>query len=79
MVENIYLVEKLAVIIVAVPAEQKMLTHARDLLVLFRVIFFCPNMAFCSISKVLYKGYDREKQKFTCDNLRAAYSSGVDG
>jgi len=28
-----------------------MLTHARDLLVMFRARFFCPNMAFCSISK----------------------------
>jgi len=24
-----------------------MLTHARDLLVLFRASFFCPNLAFC--------------------------------
>jgi len=24
-----------------------MLTHAKDLLVLFRASFFCPNMAFC--------------------------------
>jgi len=30
-----------------------MLTHARDLLVLFRASFFCPNMAFCSMFKVL--------------------------
>jgi len=55
-----------------------MLTHARDLLALFRASFFYPNMAFCSMSKVLYKGSDRENLKSTCDNLGAVYSSDVD-
>jgi len=36
-----------------VPVEQKMLTHARDLLVLFRDSFCCTNMAFCSMCKAL--------------------------
>jgi len=31
-----------------VPIEQKLLAHERDLLVLFRVSFFCPNLAYCS-------------------------------
>ena len=53
-----------------------MLTRARDLLVLFRASFFCPNMAFCSMSKVQVS--DREKLKSSCDNLEAAYSSDVD-
>ena len=48
-----------------------MLTHGRDLLVLFRASFFCPNMAFYSMSKVLYKGSDREKLKSTCDTFGA--------
>jgi len=56
-----------------------MLTHARDLLVMFRANFFCPNMAFCSMSKVLQKVSDREKLKSTCDNLGAVYNSDVDG
>jgi len=30
-----------------------MLTQAKDLLVLFKASFFFPNMAFCSMSKVL--------------------------
>jgi len=50
-----------------------MLTHARDLLVLFRANFFC------SMSKVLQKVSDREKVKSTCDNLGAVYRSDVDG
>ena len=41
-----------AVSIVSVPVEQKMSTHERSyLLVLFRVSFFCPNVAFFSMSK----------------------------
>ena len=56
-----------------------MLTRARDLLVSFRARFFCPNMAFCSMFKVLQKGSDREKLKSTCDDLGAVYSSDVDG
>jgi len=36
-----------------VPVEQKMLAHERDLLVLFRASFFCPNVAYCSMSKHL--------------------------
>jgi len=35
-----------------VPVEQKMLTHEKSyLLVLFRASFFCPYVAFCSMSK----------------------------
>ena len=30
------------------------------------------------MSKVLYKGSDRENLKSTCDNLGAVYSSDVD-
>jgi len=56
-----------------------MLTHERDLLVLFRDSFFCPNMAFCSMSKALWKGPDCEKLKSMCENLGAVYSSDVDG
>ena len=52
-----------------------MLTHERDLLVLIRANFFCPNLAFCSMSKALWKGPDCEKVKSTCDNLGAVYSS----
>jgi len=32
-----------------------MLTHATDLLVLFRASCFCPNMSFCSMSKSVRK------------------------
>jgi len=53
--------------------------HARDLLFLFRVSFICPNLAFCSMSKALWKGPDCEKLKSTCDNLGAVRSSDVDG
>jgi len=67
--------EKLAVSVVAVLFEQIMLTHERDLLVLIRANFFCPNLAFCSMSKALWKGPDCEKVKSTCDNLGAVYSS----
>jgi len=56
-----------------------MLTHARELFVLFRDSFFCPNLAFCSMSTALRKGPDCEKLKSTCDNLGAVYSSDVDG
>jgi len=56
-----------------------MLTHARDLLVLFGANFFCQNLDFCSLSKALRKGPDCEKLKSTCDNLGAACSSDVDG
>jgi len=58
-----------------------MLTHAnaKHLLVLFRASFFCPNLAFCSISKALWKGPDCEKLKSMCGNLGAVYSSDVDG
>jgi len=50
-----------------------MLNHARDLLVLFRASFFCPNFAFCYMSKALWKGPVYEKLKSTCDNLGAVY------
>jgi len=56
-----------------------MLTHERDLLVFFRARFFCPNLAFCLMSKALWKGPDCEKLKSTCDNLGAVYSTDVDG
>jgi len=56
-----------------------MLTHAKDSLVLFRANFFCPNFAFCSMSKALWKDPDCEKLKSTCDNLGAVYTSNVDG
>jgi len=49
------------------------------MLVLFRASFFCPNSAFCSMSKALWKGPDCEKIKSTCDTLGAVYSSDVDG
>ena len=49
-----------------------MLTHERDLLVLFRASFFCLNLAYCSMSKALLKGPDSRKLKSTCDNLGAA-------
>jgi len=63
-----------------VPVEQKMLTHEkRNLLVLFRASFFCPNLAFCSMSKALWNGPDCEKLKPTCDNLGAVHSSDIDG
>jgi len=48
-----------------------MLTHERDLLVLFRVTFFCPILAYCSMSMALRKGPAWEKLKSTCDNSGA--------
>jgi len=56
-----------------------MLTHARDMLVLFKATVFCPNLAFCSMSRALWKGPEGEKLKSMCDNLGAVYSSDVDG
>jgi len=56
-----------------------MLTHARDLLFLFRAGFFCTNVAYCAMSNALWKDPDCEKLKSTCDNLGAVYSSDVDG
>jgi len=39
-----------------VPTEQTMLIHERDLLALFRASFFCPNLAFYSMSnKAVWK------------------------
>jgi len=49
------------------------------MLVLLKASFFCPNSAFCSISKALRKGPDCEKLKSTCDNLGVVYSSDEDG
>jgi len=46
---------------------------------LSRASFFCPKLAFCSMFKALWKGYDCEKLKSTCDNLGAVYISDVDG
>jgi len=67
--------QKLAVSIVAVPVEQKMLTHGRDLLVLFRAGIFCPNGFLFNVHGLVS---DREKLKSMCDNLGAVYSSDVD-
>ena len=59
------------------PVYQKMLTHQRrDLLVLFRASFFCPNVGFCSMSSALWKGPDCEKLKSTCDNLGQWFLAG---
>jgi len=46
---------------------------------MFRPSFFCPNLAFCSMPKALWKDSDCEKLKYTCDNLGVVYSSDVDG
>jgi len=56
-----------------------MLTREKDLLVLFRASFFCPNLDFCLMTKALWKGPDCEKLYSTCGNLGAVYSSEVDG
>jgi len=49
------------------------------MLVLFKATVFCPNLAFCSMSRALWKGPEGEKLKSMCDNLGAVYSSDVDG
>ena len=56
-----------------------MWTNERDLLILFRASFFCPNLAFYSMSKALWKGSDSEKLKSASDNVGAVYRSDVDG
>jgi len=52
-----------------------MLTHGRDLLVLFIAGIFCPNGFLFNVHGLVS---DREKLKSMCDNLGAVYSSDVD-
>jgi len=57
--------------VITLAVEQKMLTHEKDLLVLFRANFFGPNLAYCWMSKALLEGPDCEKLKSTGDNSGA--------
>jgi len=64
--------KKSAVSIGTVAVDQKLLTHERrNLLVLLRATFFCPNVAFCSMSEAFITTVS--------DKLGAVYSSDVDG
>jgi len=56
----------------------------KDLLVLFRDSFFCPNMAFCSMSKALRKRPDWKTKVYvwkfrSCVQLRYRWQAIIYG